>query len=286
MNFVKTIAIACAFVASAAYAQESFVVGIKEATVEDGIVAFKSNTLEAELWYDVNDPVLKAWRNSGQPMPGTRKVFEDENPNKCWRLTHENMDAVGVNVATGESQKGTLSAIERVNCKEKPAFPLAEVVGQYVGYVELSHMVDVDTLKKWLVPSAEADALDEKYFALTAAFKRGEISEDDYYYNSGLKIEMGRLLNYPSKGIRPVEVYIPRKLYRDAYTTYAKLYGYRNENNTGCYAIGYNTPIVVKEEFPYIEFPYVESLIPVDLSFCQRTSSVSVFNVNLPNETH
>lgn len=288
MNFVKTIVAACAIAAGAAYAQESFVVGIGKATVQDGIVAFKTNTLEAELWYDVNDPALKAWRNSGQPMPGTRKVFEDDNPNKCWRLEHENMDAVGVNTATGESQKGTLTAIERVNCKEKPAFPIAEVIGKYVGYIALVHMVDVNTLKKWLTPSAEADAQDEKYFELTAALKRGEISEDYYYYDSGLKVEMGRLLNYPSKGIRPVEVYIPRKLYRDAYNLYAKLYGYKNENDTECYAIGYNTPIVVKDEFPYIEFPYVESLVPVSSKLCdgEYSSSGGVFNVNLPNETH
>lgn len=287
MNYVKAAIAAMIFAAGTASAQESFVVGIKEATVQDGIVAFKTNTLEAELWYDVNDPVLKAWRNSGQPMPGTRKVFEDDNPNKCWRLEHENMDAVGVNTATGESQKGTLTAIERVNCKEKPAFPIAEVIGKYVGYIALVHMVDVNTLKKMLVPSAEADAQDEKYFELTAALKRGEISEDYYYYDSVLKRgEMGRVVNYPSKGIRPVEVYIPRKLYRDAYSVYGKLYGYRNENDTGCYAIGYNTPIVVKEEFPYVEFPYIESFIPVDEKLCYKTSSESVLNVNLPNETH
>lgn len=285
--FKKTIVAACAIACTfAASAQESFVVGIKEATVEDGIVAFKTNTLEAELWYDVNDPVLKAWRNSGQSMPGTMKSFKDENPNKCWRLTHENMDAVGVNVATGESQKGTLSAIERVDCKEKPAFPIAEVIGKYVGYIALVHMTDANTLKKWLVPSAEADAQDEKYFELTAALKRGEISEDYYYYDSGLKFEMGRVVGYPSKGIRPVEVYIPRKLYRDAYSVYGKLYGFRNENDTGCYAIGYNTPIVVKEEFPYVEFPYMESFIPVDQKLCKNSSNDWTLNVNLPNETH
>lgn len=285
--FKKTIvaacAIACAFAASA---QESFVVSIRKATVEDGIVAFKTNELEPELWYDVNDPVLKAWRNSGQPMPSTMKLIKDENPNKCWRLTHENMDAVGINTATGESQKGTLSAIERVNCKERSPFPLAEVVGQYVGYVELYLLVG--DLERVLTPSAEADAQDEKYFALTAAFKRGEISEDNYYHQSTsvVGIYMPRLLNYPTKGYNRVEVYIPRKLFRDAYNLYGKLYGYKNENDTGCYAIGYNTPIVVKEEFPYIEFPYVESLIPVDRKLCENSSHGPAFNVNLPNETH
>jgi hypothetical protein len=286
--FKKTIVAACAIACTfAASAQESFVVGIRKATVEDGIVAFKTNELKPELWYDVNDPVLKAWRNSGQPMPGTMKLIKDENPNKCWRLTHENMDAVGVNTATGESQKGTLSAIERVNCKERSPFPIAEVIGKYVGYIELVHMVDANTLKKWLTPSAEADAQDEKYFELTAALKRGEISEDYYYHDSGLKrVDMGRVVNYPSKGIKPVEVYIPRKLYRDAYSVYGKLYGFRNENDTRCYAIGYNTPIVVKEEFPYVEFPYIESFTPVDEKLCYQTSAERRLNVNLPNETH
>ena len=284
--FKKTIVAACAIACTfAASAQESFVVSIRKATVEDGIVAFKTNELEPELWYDVNDPVLKAWRNSGQPMPSTMKLIKDENPNKCWRLTHENMDAVGVNTATGESQKGTLSAIERVDCKERSPFPIAEVIGKYVGYVELFHMVDV---KKALVPSAEADAQDDKYFALTSAFKRGEISEDDYYHQANrVGIYMPRLLNYPTKGFSRVEVYIPRKLYRDAYNLYTKLYGYRNENDSRCYAIGYNTPIVVKDDFPYIEFPYVESLIPVSHDLCgDGTGWNKEFKVNLPNETH
>ena len=137
MNFVKTIVAACAIAAGTAYAQESFVVSIGKATVEDGIVSFKTNELKPELWYDVNDPVLKAWRNAGNPLPGSKAAYDPKNDKNCWRLEHENMDAVGINTATGESQKGTLSAIERVDCKGRSRFPLAEVVGQYMGNEEI-----------------------------------------------------------------------------------------------------------------------------------------------------
>ena len=286
MNFTKTIVAACAIACTfAASAQESFVVSIGKATVEDGIVAFKTDQLKPELWYDVNDPVLKAWRNAGNPLPGSKAANDPRNEKKCWRLEHENMDAVGINTATGESQKGTLSAIERVDCKEGRAFPISEVVGQYVGYVALSHRAYNSELEKVLTPSAEADAQDEKYFALRAALENGQISERDYY-NQYTDIEMAKVINVPRMNGKFVDVYIPRKLYRDAYNLYAKLYGYNNFANTGCYAIGYNTPIVVKEEFPYIEFPYVESLIPVEQKLCLDSEGHRALNINLPNETH
>lgn len=284
--FKKTIVAACAIACTfAASAQESFVVGIYSAKVEDGIVAFKTDQLKPELWYDVNDPVLKAWRNAGNPMPGSKAANDPRNYKRCWRLEHENMDAVGINTATGESQKGTLSAIEPVDCKETSALPIAEVIGQYVGYVALSHRAYDSKLEKVLTPSAEADAQDEKYFALRAALEKGEISERDYY-NQYTDIEMAKIINFPRMNGKFVDVYIPRKLYRDAYNLYAKLYGYNNFANTGCYAIGYNTPIVVKEEFPYIEFPYVESLIPVDQKLCLDSEGHRALNINLPNETH
>lgn len=286
MNFVKTIVAACAIAAGTACAQESFVVDIGKATVEDGIVAFKTDQLKPELWYDVNDPVLKAWRNSGQPLPGSKAANDPRKEKKCWRLEHENMDAVGINTATGESQKGTLSAIEQVDCKGMSPFPIVEVVGQYVGYVALSHRGYDSKLEKILTPSAEADAQDEKYFALGIALENGQINEREYF-NQYDTPDMARISNYPRMKERKHEdVYVPRKLYRDAYNLYAKLYGYNNFANTGCYAIGYNTPIVVKEEFPYIEFPYVESLIPVEQKLCLDSEGHRALNINLPNETH
>ena len=284
--FKKTIVAACAVACTfAASAQESFVVSISKATVEDGIVAFKTNELKPELWYDVNDPVLKAWRNAGNPLPGSKAAYDPKNDKNCWRLEHENMDAVGINAATGESQKGTLSAIERVDCKGRSPFPIAEVVGQYMGYVRLYLFVGKNEIESMHTPSAEADAQDEKYFTLTEAFNRGEISEDNYYHQSA-DVKMPVLYNYPRKGNKFVKVYIPRKLYRDAFNLYGKLYGYDNYLYNDCYAIGYNTPIVVKEEFPYIEFPYVESLIPVSNDLCGDGDQRNLFNVNLPNETH
>lgn len=285
MNYVKAAIAAMIFATGAASAQESFVVDIVKATVEDGVVAFKTNELKPELWYDVNDPVLKAWRNSDQPLPGSKADNDPRKERKCWRLEHENMDAVGVNTATGESQKGTLSAIERVECKGKSPFPLAEVVGQYVGYVALSHRAYDSKLENVLTPSAEADAQDEKYFELGIALENGQINEREYI-NQYSTPDMARISNFPRMKGKFEDVYIPRKLYRDAYNLYAKLYGYDNYANTGCYAIGYNTPIVVKEEFPFIEFPYVESLIPVEQKLCLDSEGHRALNVNLPNETH